>query len=262
MALDILGRFFLFFTSAFFIIPVSTLGYWFYRKEVFGKLIFLILFSIIFNLYLKSIWQEPRPAWLPGDSWAFPSGHMKFTLCFYGWLAFEYRKKWLSVSAALIMLGVGWALVHFRYHTPRDVLASVGFGGLTLIAYYFFLKISFIKKNLPLAGLVLSPLTALFIYLIPKYFSYVYEAQGQLMGFSLGWFLWDKYCPAELTKGEKIMNVILSFLGAGVFIGLGFMVPKTPILVLALSFLAGLSISFPGFGVFCRKREACTSKLS
>lgn len=254
MALDILGRFFLFFTSAFCIVPISLIGYWAFRKEIFGRLVFLILFSMVFSLYLKSIWQEPLPAWMNSDTWAFPSGHMLFTVTFYGWMAFEFRKRWLSICAGTIMLGVGWALVHFRYHTLRDVMASVGFGGATLIAYYFFLKVPLIKRNLPLVGLILSPLTIFFIYLIPKYFAYAYEAQGQLVGFSGGWFLWNRYCRQDLSKPEKIRALLVSFLGAAIFVGLGFVAPKEPITVLILSCLMGFSISFPGFGLLYRKK--------
>ncbi len=210
---------------------------------------------MIFSLCLKSIWQEPLPAWMNSDTWAFPSGHMLITVTFYGWMAFELRKLWFSMAIVIIMLGVGWALVHFTYHTLRDVLASVGFGGLTLVAYYFLLRTPFIKKNLSLLGIFLSPLTALFIYLTPKYFSYAYEAQGQLMGFSLGWFLWEKYGKKNLTRPEKIRVLLLSVLGAAVFMGLGFLAPKMPLTVLILTFFMGLSISFPGFGFICRERR-------
>lgn len=210
---------------------------------------------MIFSLYLKSIWQEPLPLWIKSDTWAFPSGHMLFTVSFYGWMAFELRKKWLGICAGLIIVGVAWALMHFGYHGPRDIWGAIGFGALTLVAYYFLLQVRLVKENLPLLGLFLSPLTALFICWVPKYFAYAYEAQGQLMGFSLGWFLWNKYCKKELIKSEKSRALLLSFLGAAVFMGLGFLTPKTRVVVLLLSLFMGVSISFPGFGLICRKRK-------
>ncbi len=209
---------------------------------------------MIFSLYLKSIWQEPLPAWMSSDTWAFPSGHMLFTVTFYGWMALELRKIWLSFCVGLLMLGVGWALMHFGYHSIRDIGGAIGFGTLILVAYYFLLRISVVGKNLPLLGIFLSPLTALFIYLVPKYFPYVYEAQGHLTGFSTGWFLWNKYGKQDLTKPERMRALLMSFLGAVIFMGLGFWVPKAPITILTLSFLMGISISFPGFGLFYRKK--------
>lgn len=254
-ALDLIGRFFLFFTSAFFVIPVSVAGYWVFRKEMFGRLIFLILFSMIFSLYLKSIWQVPLPSWLKSDTWAFPSGHMLFTVVFYGGMACELRQTWMSLGGLLVMGGVAWALMYFGYHEVRDILGGIGFGGLILIAYYFCRRLSFVKENLPLGGLILSPLTFLFIYLVPKYFSYVYEVQGQLMGFSLGWFLWNKYCRPELSKPEKVKALLVSLLGALICVGIGFLIPKTAALILGVGALMGFSIAFPGFGLLCKKHE-------
>ena len=63
----------LFLTQSGFLIPFIVLGICFYDKAIFGRVLFISLFSMILNTTLKSIFQIPLPASLHATGWAYPS---------------------------------------------------------------------------------------------------------------------------------------------------------------------------------------------
>ncbi|MBL0941480.1 MAG: phosphatase PAP2 family protein [Alphaproteobacteria bacterium] len=192
--IDFLAQACLWFTHQSFLIPFIIIGYFIFSKEIFCKAVFILLFSMVVNAYLKFLWQIPLPSGLGKEGWAFPSGHMQTAFAFWGWLAWEYKQILFRVFAIFLLIGIGFSLVHFGYHDYYDIFGALGCGIISLIVYDIFLRQFIIfKNNLAGVGLLFFTLALPMIYLIPLSLPHVWLSEGALLGLSLGCFLYQNY---------------------------------------------------------------------
>lgn len=99
----------------------------------------------ILNQVLKTIFQRVRPDLFPGPfyltSYSFPSGHSMGSIACYGMLAFigarllrrRSRRVLLILSAALLVLCIGFSRIYFDVHYPTDVLGGFTAGAIWLV---------------------------------------------------------------------------------------------------------------------------------
>lgn len=89
---------------------------------------------------LKEIIARPRPEFFPfatEHGFSFPSGHVMFTLAFFGILVYFFIRRERSVFPkvlAIALLGlwvflIGFSRVYLGVHWPSDVMGSVVIGG-------------------------------------------------------------------------------------------------------------------------------------
>lgn len=106
------------------------------------------VFSTAVNLLAKDLVARARPQ--PDlvnvistlKSYSFPSGHVMFYLCFFGFilfLAFSLLKPSVKRSLILVLFGslivlVGISRIYLGQHWPSDVLGAYLLGSLTLVA--------------------------------------------------------------------------------------------------------------------------------
>jgi undecaprenyl-diphosphatase len=116
------------------------------RSECFGLILAAGGGSLI-NRILKVLIARPRPtADLVGFAYrdeqlSFPSGHVMFYVCFFGFLFFaayallpresNVRRAALALSALPVLL-IGVSRVYLRAHWPSDTLGAYVLGGLWL----------------------------------------------------------------------------------------------------------------------------------
>lgn len=147
-------------------------------RAIFLRATFVLLFTMIYNAYLKSVFQMPLPP--PMEGWAFPSGHMHSAFVFWGWIALELHKIWVYEVVAFILMWVAYGLIQQWYHYPIDVLAAVGFGTLSLTVYAFINRIAFFKNHLERVGLFMFAAGGVFFLLLPQHKSHVIIALSLL----------------------------------------------------------------------------------
>lgn len=213
---DKLTDFFLFFNHETILVPLIVVGFIVFRRSVFGQAFYLLLFTMIFNSLLKSIFQIPLSPSLGKEGFAFPSGHMQVSFVFYGWLMMGYSSLSLRILLCFLLTGIAWALVHFGYHNWLDVLGALGFGFLTLAGYkivsHYFV---FLKKKPHLTGIFLLPLAILMLACLhwtAKVPGHAWTAFYALVGFTSGWGLTCQSLRAAKWK-EKGLALCLCFLG-------------------------------------------------
>jgi len=214
---DFILRAFLLTTHEFFIVALITFGYLMSKSDVrpiFGRALMILTFTMVFNPWLKSLWQIPLLPSLGKVGWSFPSGHTQAAFALYGWLAWEFRQRWLYLTVLVLLGGIGWGLVHFGYHRPVDIPGGILFGLISFLAYYYVLQTPLGKKqNLPLLGLLLFAVGWGFVAAIPgRAPAHMAMAQGALLGFSLG-CLWNKRFTF-LNWPVRLFNVALALGGA------------------------------------------------
>ncbi|MGE3319589.1 MAG: phosphatase PAP2 family protein [Candidatus Berkiella sp.] len=195
--LELIAKTGLLFSQPLILASIVLVGFLNRNEALFGRTLFILLFTMVYNVYLKSIWQIPLPA--PLEGWAFPSGHMHSTMAFWGALALEYKRFWFRILVLMILAMSGFALVYSGYHYPIDILGAVAFGSLTLLVYRFLLQQSFCKELPYRLGFLLIPLATLCILLTPPEARklHLWQAYGAMIGFTIGWGLLS---TQQLTK--------------------------------------------------------------
>lgn len=187
--LDLVTRLFLLFGNEYTYLLIILIGLLTPKAQTFKHIIVLLMFTMIYNLWLKSLWQVPLPETVGHPGWAFPSGHMHASTIFWGMLAIHINKTWLRALVPLILGLHGFALVNAGFHYVPDVFASVAFGCVSLLIYHYALRLDAFAKNPALLGIMLSFSGLVLIWLIPAqaHYPYIWRAIGVLTSFSLIW---------------------------------------------------------------------------
>lgn len=172
--------------GSFLIIPPSRKG-----TQVWGYAILLVLFTMIFNAFLKSLFQVPLDPALGISGFAFPSGHMQSSVVLYGWLALVYRNPNLRGILLFILMGMGIGLIQKGYHDYIDVGGSIIFGTATLFVFAQCTTFPSVRAYPPRLGLYLIPLAGLMlvgIYIRIGMPSHIPKTFAGLITFSLFWY--------------------------------------------------------------------------
>lgn len=151
---------------------------------------------------------------ISAQGYSFPSGHSNNSAAFYGSLAAAFKKRWLWILSAVIMLLVGISRVSVGVHYPTDVLAGWGIGILTIIV------MSFLQKKVQKKWILYLVLVALsacgWFYCRSNDY---YNGFGMMVGFFAGILFEEKFVHFKETR--KWYRIILRILfGGGLFVGL------------------------------------------
>ena len=159
------------------------------KKEDFGGALYLLLFTMILNVVLKSIFQIPLALHLEKEGFAFPSGHMQSAAVFYGWLAYKTSSFSMKGLVLILLMGSGSSLVYFGYHTWVEVLGGIGFAALTVGLYIFLLRQLDSFNPSIIGAFFLSGATLLLggLGYQREILPHVWMAYYALMGFSIAW---------------------------------------------------------------------------
>jgi membrane-associated phospholipid phosphatase len=143
-ALDAIFKAFTFMGEKEFSLLFFTLIFWCVDFAVGARLVFAYLISPYVNTTLKHLFAHPRPFELdptvqrhytgaigPG----MPSGHAQSAVVIWGFIAIEFRKAWLWVVAALLIVLIGFSRVYLGVHFPTDVLGGWAVGAAVLAIY-------------------------------------------------------------------------------------------------------------------------------
>lgn len=201
-------NFFLLLTKEYFLVPFILFNIHFNNRKAFLEALIILLFSLILNVYLKSLWQIPLAPHIQSDSFAFPSGHMQSAMVFWGYLTLYYRNTSLYFLVSIILIAIAVALVFFGWHEPIDVLGGIFFGGL-LLSIYFLLQKYLIHSSYIISILIFTSLIC--IYFLPKSFPHTWIALGSLCGIQCGNYLYTIKSFPSSTK-QKIINFTLATL--------------------------------------------------
>ena len=112
------------------------------------------VFETGINLLVKDLIHRPRPTsslvnvFSPLNSYSFPSGHVMFYVCFFGFiwfLVFSLLKPSIKRSVLLIFLGslivlIGASRIYLGEHWASDTLGAYLLGSLILVAIIQFYR--------------------------------------------------------------------------------------------------------------------------
>lgn len=222
-----------------FIIAVALLLWCFSKQR--GFTIFSTLFAALIGMsVLKAIVKYPRPFQVLSEiegkrlatatGYSFPSGHTTGAAAFYSSVAFVYRKRWLSIVSALLILLVGLSRIYLGVHWPLDVFAGLMLGivaTFTLSTYFHNLyekKESLIRFSL-VAGVVTLALSIVLtvLLLFDAIDAVAYSDPMKLMTLAgtgyLG-FAWEQRYMNYTTEGSYLLKLIRLVVGLVILFGI------------------------------------------
>jgi hypothetical protein len=229
MMLELIAKTGIFFSQPIVLASVVLVGFLNRNEAIFGRTLLLLLFTMVYNVLLKSIWQIPLPP--PLEGWAFPSGHMHSAVVFWGALAIEFRRFWFSALVVFTLCLTGYGLIYHGYHYPIDIIGSVGFGSLSLLIYNFCKQRPYFTEKPYRLGVELTSLAILCMIFMPSESLqkwHIWQALGALMGFTFGWFLLSQQNQALTIKGkQRLLLTSVALLGSLAFFYLIKVLPIT-----------------------------------
>ncbi|MBU9721861.1 phosphatase PAP2 family protein [Bacillus alkalicola] len=196
-------------TFYFIIIPFV---YWCFSKSFGIRLLYVFLFSVYTNAFLKSIFPITRPIYVEGvnslyvysaevgthfphDS--FPSGHAQGSATLWGFMAYWINRPAVWVSAGLLIFLIAVARLFTGVHWPLDILAGVAIAAIIITIYHIIVeKIVSLPLKWKLVLAIVVPLIMMVVFRDSEGFSY----GGFLLGAGIGFFLEQKYIKMEIPK--------------------------------------------------------------
>jgi len=206
--LNTLAEFFLNCGHELVLVPLIILGFLAFDRKIFGNATFLLLFTMIFNVLLKALFQVPLAAHLNKVGYAFPSGHMHGAVVFYGWLLLNTRNSLIKIGLAILISGIAFGLIYQKYHNIYDVIGAIIFGLATLLAYYPLSNANMFNNKPFLLGYIFIALSAGIIWYlntINSLSNHVWMAFMVLSGFTISWTIFAK----SITKNPPFLGAIL-----------------------------------------------------
>ncbi len=188
---------------------ISIIFFWCVNKREGYFILLSGLFGTLINQWAKLACRVPRPwmidkGFLPiGDSmteatgYSFPSGHTQNVSTTFGAIAAYNRKRWVTVTAVVIIALVAFSRMYLGVHTPLDVGVSLLVGlAVILLMRPFFESDEKLNKALPYiagTGVLLSLGFMIFTLLMggdealdPHNYESALKNAGTLLGCTLG----------------------------------------------------------------------------
>jgi undecaprenyl-diphosphatase len=201
--------------------------YWCIDRVIGVRMLLLFGISAYINFAAKTLANQPRPFQVTDRVWAysteshsggFPSGHTQGATVMWGYLAWQFRRKWLLILAIVMMVLVPFSRIYLGVHFPHDLLGGYVIGGLVLFAAFRWL--SSIERWLVSLGM-LKQLGLIAILTVLMAFSLQTEngitATATFFGMGIGFVLERQWIGFE-TKGNPQQYVFRYLLGmAGLF---------------------------------------------
>lgn len=114
-----------------------------HKKSAFD-FAFVLLYGIVINLFLKVIYQRPRPEYLPlihEVTHSFPSGHAMNSFIFYTCVGYficrntknKRLRTFVIAGLSVLVLLIGLSRVYLGAHYPSDVIAGYIAGALWFV---------------------------------------------------------------------------------------------------------------------------------
>jgi membrane-associated phospholipid phosphatase len=204
--------------------------YWCVDRGLGARLAILLNVSIYLNSMAKSLAHQPRPFQydpavkmiVDAKGGGFPSGHTQGTVVVWGYLMSRFRKRWVWVIGAFMMVFVPLSRVYLGVHFPTDLLGGYVIGAILLLLW---LRLEPpVEKWLAerdvvwqLGAAVGAPLFLILIFIARE--TYIVGPAGALMGLGVGIVLERKWIGFE-SDGALSMKALRFLLGAVMLIAI------------------------------------------
>ena len=127
-----------------FVFLVVLTSWFYYRKQMGARLLYLFILSSLANIFLKALFHLPRPCQLDPtvgvlqfSSYGFPSGAAQSAAIIVGVVWQETVKRRYRLIALLFALFLCFSRVYLGVHFISDILGGIFVGCVLLAIQYF-----------------------------------------------------------------------------------------------------------------------------
>lgn len=184
-------------------IMTSLFGFLMINQRIFSKAIMLLLFTMIYNAYLKSIWDPILPGW----------AYMHAAWVFWGYLGWHFRKNIRFMALILLLI---YGMVYHSTHNIIELLGAIALGSMSIFLFKMLNKIPSIKNHIFCAAVIISSLALVLLFMIPMpehTKAELWIAQGALMGMSFGWLCLLSYNQPQLGTARHLLLSFFCLIG-------------------------------------------------
>ena len=221
------------FGEELFLVAILGFLYWCWDKKVGATVGMSLLTVSVWNPMAKNLALRLRPYMahpsvqclkpvdagadimdVAAQGYSFPSGHSSSAAATYGTAALTLKKRWVTVTAAVLTLLVGISRFVLGVHYPTDVLAGWALGLFAMVIVTVLEKM--IKARWALYALLLATaVPGLFYCTTNDYFT----AFGMMAGMACGDLFERRFVKFENTRSPLFM-VLRLVGGVGAFFAL------------------------------------------
>jgi membrane-associated phospholipid phosphatase len=141
-ALDPFMEFFTFLGKVEFYMLFITFLYWIVDTRLGFRAFMVLLSTDVVGMAFKHLFHQPRPYWI-GDvkqmgvetSYGIPSTHASDSFAVWGFLAYEVKRRWLWITAVVLVLLISFSRLYLGVHFPHDVVGGWLIGLLVLVLF-------------------------------------------------------------------------------------------------------------------------------
>lgn len=216
----------------YFAIGVLCLILWCINKKLGYVIGFSYLTSWIVNFSLKEVFHVPRPFVLDkkiipirpetATGFSFPSGHTQSISSISTSFGISFKKWWLYICAAVLIILVAGSRLYLGVHTLLDVSVGALVGIVWSFAASMLFSYAEVSNHRSLLLLMLIPMILGMIFIHTNDY---YKIAGTFTSFIIGYFL-DYYYIHYETKCHPFQQVIKFIVGMTVLLAIKFIVKE------------------------------------
>ena len=181
------------------LVILLVVAFWFaVDSKLARKVFFVTICSTGLNGIVKNIAKVPRPfdkgitpvRQETATGYSFPSGHTQNFTTYSTLFAIQYKKKWLTILAAVLIPLVAFSRLYLGVHYPSDVVVGVAFGvGMAFLGNYLFNRIEDERKLYLAVLAIFVPFIIYFFIVANERFADFFKVFGMMGGLTLIAFL-------------------------------------------------------------------------
>jgi|TARA_Y200000002_G_scaffold132646_1_gene109383 hypothetical protein len=200
------------------------------------------LFIMVFNSFLKGIWQVPLPDTLNSSGWAFPSGHMHFATGFWIFLALSSRKSYALSIVFFMLASLAFSLHASGFHHISDLPLAFLLGAFEALIIHYALT----HSDKPFyVSLCLFLASCVFMYLNPKSYPFLYQGLGALAALPVIYFITQFYDYPQRNTLDLSLCVVVLIFAISQILGLGQLELSSTLYALVCFMLTLISLLVP-----------------
>lgn len=131
---------------------LSLILFWCTNKRLGYKFLYAILFSFSLNIFIKGVFNSPRPVGVYGIhnnkipttiGSSFPSGHSQVNATVFTFLINQYRNIYIWIIGIFMIIMIPISRLYFGFHWPKDVIAGTIIGVISVFISNIIFESSF-----------------------------------------------------------------------------------------------------------------------
>lgn len=203
-------------------------------KEKAKKIGLITCISLLFNNFLKNLFQAKRPfefeqgkhlrkltESLDGATGtSFPSGHVQNLTALATITSLTFKKKWITITSIILIILVAISRLYLGVHFPGDVVIGIFLGfSITVLAYYLYERSTkwYHKYFLTLASIIMV-IPTLILQINNPVSADIFKSFGFALGFTISMIIDEKYLHynQEISFKNKLIHFIIALSAAGI----------------------------------------------